>query len=114
MLARKVPLPHPGRYRVFLIAVTDLPLGSSAIAPIWNEDTVMDGPGLENQKSSPSAMGPKDLSGYKLGVYVYEYERQEAQIQGEFSSNALERSATAQLRAAGLAHLAGSPLVDAR
>src|SRR4051794_39444298 len=27
-LARKIPLPRAGRYRVFLIAVTDLPLGS--------------------------------------------------------------------------------------
>jgi hypothetical protein len=55
-LAQKMPLPHPGRYRVFLIAVTDLPLGSSVIAPTWNEDTVMDGPGVSTQESLPAAI----------------------------------------------------------
>ncbi len=113
-LARKMPLPHPGRYRVFLIAVTDLPLESSAIAPIWNEDTVMDGPGVSSQESVPIAIrGSRDLSGYRVGVYVYQYEREEDEAQGQSSASGAAWSAAAQLRAAGLSRLVESPLVDA-
>ena len=114
MLARKMPLPHPGRYRVFLIAVTDLPLGSSVNAPIWNEDTVMDGPGVSSQASSPVAIrGSRDLSGYRVGVYVYQYERQQDQVQGQSGASEGARSAAAQLRTAGLSRLVESQLVDA-
>ena len=112
--ARKMLLPHPGRYRVFLIAVTDLPLGSSVIAPIWNEDTVMDGPGVSTQEGLPVAVrGSRDLSGYRVGVYVYQYERQENQAQGQSSASGAAWSAAAQLQAAGLSRLVGSQLVDA-
>ena len=113
-LARRVPLPHPGRYRVFLIAVTDLPLVSSVIAPTWSEDTVMDGPGVSPQESVPGAIpSSSDLSGYGVGVYVYQYERREDQTQGQASARASAWSAAAQLRAAGLSRLVESPLVDA-
>jgi len=113
-LARRMPLPHPGRYRIFLIAVTDLPLRSSVIAPIWNEDTVMDGPGVRTQESLPVAIrGSRDLSGYRVGVYVYQYERQEDQAQGQSSASGGAWSAAAQLRAAGLSRLVESQLVDA-
>ena len=114
-LARTIPLPHPGRYRAFLIAVTDLPLGSSPLAPIWSEDTVMDGPGVSTDRSPPSGIGAsRDLSGYRLGVYVYQYERRQDQVQGQLSASGAEWSATTQLRAAGLSHLVESPFVDAR
>ena len=113
-LAQRMPLPHPGRYRVFLIAVTDLPLASSRIAPVWNEDTVMDGPGISTDERSPRTIeSSRDLSGYRLGVYVYQYERQSDQVQGQPSANGTG-SATAQLRAAGLSRLVESSLVDAR
>jgi len=113
-LARKMPLPHPGRYRVFLIAVTDLPLKSSVIAPIWNEDTVMDGPGVSTQESLPVAIrGSRDLSGYRVGVYLYQYERQQDQAQGQSSVSGAAWSAAAQLEAAGLSRLVSSQLVDA-
>ena len=113
-LAQKMPLPLPGRYRVFLIAVTDLPLGSTAIAPVWNEDTVMDGPGVSTQEQSPSRIeSSRDLSGYRVGVYVYQYERHSDQIQGQSSASGAG-SATAQLQAAGLSRLVESSLVDAR
>src|SRR3954465_3837056 len=39
--ARGTPLSRDGRYRVLLIAVTDLPVAPSTLAPVWNEDTVM-------------------------------------------------------------------------
>ena len=113
-LARKMPLPRPGRYRVFLIAFTDLPPESSAIAPIWNEDTVMDGPGVGPKERSPRALGDsRDLSGYRLGVYLYQYERQQDQVQGQSSAGESGWSATAQLHAAGLDRLVESPF-DAR
>ncbi len=113
-LAKKLPLPRPGEYRVFLIAVTDLPLTSSAVAPIWSEDTVMDGPGVPVVGRWPSAIaGSSDLSSYRLGVYVYQYERQRDQAQGEASASGPESSASAQLHAAGLSRLAESPFVDA-
>ena len=113
-LARKMPLPQPGRYRIFLIAVTDLPLGSSTVAPIWNEDTVMDGPGV-SREGSPLARieASRNLSGYRLGVYVYQYERQRDHARGQLSASGTEQSATAQLRAAGLSRLAEAPLIDA-
>jgi hypothetical protein len=113
-LARRMPLPHPGRYRVFLIAVTDLPLGPSVVAPVWNEETVMDGPGVNSQEQSLGAIeSSRDLSGYRLGVYVYQYERQSDQVQGQSSASGTG-SATAQLQAAGLSRLVESPLVDVR
>jgi len=113
-LARKMPLPHPGRYRVFLIAVTDLPLKSGVNAPIWNEDTVMDGPGVSPQESLPIAIrGSRDLSGYRVGVYLYQYERQDDQAQGQASASGAAWSAAAQLQAAGLSRLVGSQLVGA-
>ena len=114
-LARTMPLPHPGRYRVFLIAVTDLPLASSMTAPIWNEETVMDGPGVSTRESPPVALrGSRDLSGYRVGVYVYLYERQEGQASGQSSAGGAAGSAATQLQAAGLSRLVESPLVDAR
>lgn len=114
-LARRVPLPHPGRYRAFLFAVTDLPLGASSLAPRWNEDTVMDGPGVIARKSTPDEMSAsRDLSSYRLGVYVYQYERKQDQPQGELSARGIGESATPQLRGAALAHLVEASLVDAR
>jgi hypothetical protein len=113
--ARRVPLPRPGRYRVFLIAVTDLPLGASALAPIWSEDTVMAGPGVSGGERPPSAIvGSRDLSGYRLGAYVYQYERQQDEVDGQPSASRAGWSATAQLHAAGLSRLVESPFVDAR
>jgi len=112
-LARRVPLPHPGRYRVFLIAVTDLPLGSTAIAPVWDENTVMDGPGVgADERSRVATGGSTDLSSYRLAVYVYQYARQPEQAQGEPATQ-MAGSATTQLRAAGLSQLVEAPLVDA-
>lgn len=113
-LARTVRLPHPGRYRVFLITVTDLPLDSSSTAPVWSEDTVMDGPGVKADfRSTDELERPQDLSRYRLGVYLYQYERLPDQAQGRLSPRGAEWSAAAHVRAAGLAQLSDSPLVDA-
>lgn len=114
-LARRIPLPRPGRYRVFLIAFTDLPLGSSAVAPRWSEDTVMDGPGVSADGLPSSGIGVRrDLSSYRLGVYVYQYERQQDQVQGQISPSGAGLSATVQVHGAGLSGLVDAPLVDTR
>jgi len=112
-LAQTMPLPRAGRYRVFLIAVTDLPIGASSLAPVWNENTVMDGPGVRSAERSAGAIG--DLAaraGYRVGVYVYRYERAQNQAQGQSSAGGAQWSATAELRAAHLWRLAESPFSD--
>jgi len=111
-LARTMSLPNPGRYRVFLIAVTDLPLGPSALAPVWNEDTVMDGPGVSIGTRLPAGSdGPRDLSAYRVGVYVYQYERRQDEARGRASPSGTAHSAIEQMRAASLAE---SALVSSR
>ncbi len=72
--ARTPTLPHRGRYRLLLLAYTDLPIGRTAHAPIWNEDTIMDWPDAP-RASSPSdaivsARSPDD---YRLAIFEYEY-----------------------------------------
>src|SRR5699024_3554153 len=37
--AREMTLPAAGRYRVFLVAFTDLPIGPTTRAPAWSHDT---------------------------------------------------------------------------
>lgn len=124
-LARSVPLPHPGRYRVFLIAVTDLALDSNRIAPVWSEDTVMDGPGVNPARGPLDALQHleskdgelekrQDLSRYRLGVYVYQYERPSDQARGRLSARAAGWSTAEQIRAAGLSLLSERPLLDGR
>ena len=114
-LARRMPLPHPGRYRVFLLAVTDLPIGKSALAPVWNADTVMDGAGVGMDCSFGSEEQLRgELTSYQLAVYVYEYERRKSQIDGEFSALDAEGAAISQLRHAGLSRLLESSLFDGK
>jgi len=114
-LAQSMPLPHPGRYRVFLVAVTDLPIGASRIAPTWDETTVMDGPGVRSVAHSAFPReNASDLSDYRVGVYIYQYQRRQDEAQGHASANDSDPTATAQLRAVNLTQLAESPFVDAR
>lgn len=108
--ARTVPLPRAGRYRVFLIAVTDLPVGSNRAAPIWTEDTVMEGPGVS--QTSPLGLTETLRSNYTLAVFVYQYDRQLEETQGRFNATEGTWPATAQLRAAGLARLGEATFVD--
>ena len=73
-LARSVALPQAGRYRVLLIAVTDLPIGPSSVAPLWNELTLMDGPGAPHLERPPTLPMQRVGSDYRVGLYVYEYD----------------------------------------
>lgn len=73
-LARTLPLLRSGRYRVLLIAYTDLPIGMSSIAPVWSEATIMDGPGArESFSADESGVPARPPIGYRFGIYEYEY-----------------------------------------
>lgn len=87
--ARTPTLPEPGQYRAFLIAFTDLPLSSSTAAPIWNEQTVMDGPGSRERRTPPPEMtkGPASAD-YRVGIYEYSYDWDVDGQRGRFRSTA--------------------------
>ncbi|MEO6599836.1 MAG: hypothetical protein ABIQ16_08200 [Polyangiaceae bacterium] len=73
--ARTLPLPGPARYRVLLIAYTDLPIGVTSVAATWSEETMMDGPGARESFSARESGVPARLpSRYQFGIYEYEYE----------------------------------------
>jgi len=60
---------------VFLVAFTDLPIGETQTAPIWNEETVMDWPNATPGSSAPHGRLPsRARAGYRVGVYEYVYE----------------------------------------
>lgn len=64
-------LPHSGRYRVFLIAVSPLPTGERALghAPRWSDETMMEG-----VEAPPALPVNRRLGrGAQLHVFVYEY-----------------------------------------
>jgi hypothetical protein len=95
--AKTVPIPR-GRYRAFLLAITDLPIGRSNIAPVWNENTVMEGPGIPQDLSEADVPLELRLSpAHQLGVYVYVYERLEEEARGEFVSQGDGRRSTTAL-----------------
>jgi hypothetical protein len=82
-LAQTPSLPEPGQYRAFLIAFTDLPMPSGSSAPIWNEQTLMDGPGAPERRGLSQAAAQRDVpSNYRFGVYEYRYEWDEARKSG--------------------------------
>jgi hypothetical protein len=91
---------------VFLIAYTDLPIGRTSSAPIWNEETIMDWPEAANASSLQSATVPElAVSGYRLGIYEYQYVRDGAEARGRFL--------TAQAMAAGRAASLSDPPLSA-
>jgi hypothetical protein len=83
--ARTPSLPGPGRYRTFLVSFSDLPSGKSLVAPIWNDETVMDWPDAgEHRSFRPSGASQPSSVDYRFGVYEYEYEWDEAEARGRF------------------------------
>jgi hypothetical protein len=85
--ARTPTLPEPGEYRAFLIAFTDLPMSSGTNAPIWNEQTVMDGPGSPERRSAPVEVIERlGTANYRLGVFEYGYGWDAAEQRGRFRS----------------------------
>jgi hypothetical protein len=97
--ARRPHLPGAGRYRTFVLAVTDVPRKGTRPTP-WDERTVMDGPVLP---AVPFPADRKLSSATTLTVYVYEYAATSAAGEGAFVDSADSRiSAAAHVRAAGL------------
>jgi len=89
--ARTPTLPGSGRYRVFLISFTDLPLGRTSNAPIWSEETLMDWPNAESRHTfSDIEAAPRAPIDYRFGVYEYEYEWDEVEGRGRLTAAAGE------------------------
>ena len=83
MQARTPVLPRPGRYRVFLVSYTDLPIGPTTSAPTWNEETVMEWPDAAPSSSSrESAVPQRPAAGYRFGIYEYAYEWDDLEARG--------------------------------
>jgi hypothetical protein len=96
-------LPKRGRYRALLVAFTDLHDPVPGRPRRWDETTAMAGASLPSEVP-PSRPGP----GFRLGVYVYEYESTKDGLEGEgfFVRSDPERAATVHLRQSGLSSLA--------
>lgn len=100
--ARHLRLPERGRYRAFLIALTDLPETSSHVAPTWNDESFMEGPGL------PEGAPPREIptsrpttTAFHVAVYVYEYEANASNADGAFVARD-DVDAARHLRGSGL------------
>jgi hypothetical protein len=92
--AKTVSFPRPGRYRIFLLAVTDLPMGRSRVAPLWGRDTVMAGSDLPEPLSAADLPAERHLECARLGVYGYVYEKNPEDYQGRLlAAEALHNSA---------------------
>jgi hypothetical protein len=80
--ATKMQLPARGRYRVFLVAFTDLPFRPIAHqAPRSNEQTLMAMRGMPAMKLPATH---RVSLGYRVGVYVYEYASASPDGEGAF------------------------------
>ena len=83
MFAQTPALPHPGHYRSFLIAFTDLQMPGGAAAPIWNEETLIDGPGApERRNVAEGALARRITSSYRFSVFEYRYDWDPQQQRG--------------------------------
>ena len=80
--AREPRLPGVGRYRVLLVAVTDLPIGPTHLATPRSELTWM-----TERPAPPSSeltAERRAAPGYRVGTYVYEYQAEKADGLGAF------------------------------
>ena len=68
-------VPSTGRYRVFLLAFTDLPIGPTPVAPVWTRDTLMEGPEVSETLTAADLPGGRSLGSARFAAYVYVYER---------------------------------------
>jgi hypothetical protein len=100
--AREPSLPEAGRYRVFLVAFTDLPIDEPHVAPRWNDETWMEGP----ESSRMTFHGSRGASArFRVAVYAYEYASTDATGKGAFVALDPEQGPEALLREAGLSGL---------
>ena len=104
--ARQTRLPGAGRYRVLLVAFTDLPIGATNRAQRRSERTWMaERPDAPSTELSPTHRVSPD---YRVGVYVYEYEAGASDREGAFVPYDGEPSARAQMQAPVLSTLLGA------
>ncbi len=80
--ARETRLPAAGRYRTFLVAFTDLPIGATNRAQPWSEQTWMT---ERPDAQSTELHAPRRVSSdYRVGVYVYMYQSGASDSEGAF------------------------------
>jgi hypothetical protein len=103
--ARDPQLPREGRFRVFLVAFSDLPF-EGAYAPRWNEQTLMDAPGLPTMRFPLERAA---TASFRMRAFVYEYAAGPSDEPGTFLASDDALSAAAHVRGARLMALGGSP-----
>jgi len=103
--ARDPRLPGAGRFRVFLVAFTDLPFGKRGYAPRWNDETLMDAPQMPPMHF-PAARHVS--SRFRVDAFVYEYAASSTDERGLFVGSDDRVAAATHVRAAGLTALVGS------
>ena len=85
--AQTPSLPDRGLHRAFLIAFTDLPMPNGSTAPIWDEQTLMDGPGAPQYRDLAGHVSERQLScRYRFGVYEYLYAWDEVAERGRLTA----------------------------
>jgi hypothetical protein len=92
-------LPAKGRYRVFFVAFTDLQPPLRGARERWDEETAMDGPDL---KAPALPVHRRVRAGFRIGVYVYEYEARSSDGQGRLLFTDPDVAAAAHMERSGL------------
>jgi hypothetical protein len=92
--ARRTRLPGEGRYRVLLVAFTDLPIGATSLAQRRSDQTWM----VERPEAPSAELSPQRRvsADYRVGVYEYDYEAGPLDGEGAFVSAEEAPPATAQ------------------
>jgi hypothetical protein len=97
-------LPRQGRYRALLVAFTDLHGHVRGRPPRFDETTAMDGPG----GPAPAVHIRRPVpAGYRIGVYIYEYEAEDDGEVGTFVTRDPDVSPAEHIERSGLSTLAG-------
>jgi len=95
--ARAPYLPLAGRYRVFLVAITDLHVRPPGRPERWDGTTAMESPRFRPAEWPGQRRLPPDA---RIGVYIYEYKS--ADHEGEWLSEDTRISPKDQLARSGL------------
>jgi hypothetical protein len=95
-------LPGRGRYRVMLVAFTDLGVPLPGRPQRWDESTAMEGPEMPATELPLERRLPADA---RVCVYIYEYEAKATDGAGRFVAPDAKLPAAARLERAGLSSL---------
>jgi hypothetical protein len=96
-------LPKAGRYRIFLVALTDLIVRGPGQPQRWDETTAMEGPGPTTAAIPAARRVPPNA---RLGVWVYEFECKAGENEGALVTSDGRVSVAQHLARAGLSALA--------